>query len=350
LLNSTSNPRLGGCTLGGAIAVTAYINNAVTVVHAPLGCVHQTFSMYHAMLANASITSMPVFITSNLTDNDIIFGGEQALRNALDSAASRNPELILVISSCIPETIGDNCDAVCKAHPASEKIIYIPTSGFLGGKAKDGENMALVAIAKTIMKSEAIPLTAALIGEKNLESEIEENYQEVTRLLRLLGIRIIVRFCHNIGKEEMKNLGKASFFIARDNRVSDAGKQISSLFQRPLVEKYPSGLAGEIRFLREAGKACNLSDEIIEKAIITETKIQNDILNEFQELRGMKICIRDEPFEGTYDVAKEVMERLDITESLDGRDAKLPFYLPVGIAGIQKMLYLWRREKRKESR
>jgi len=348
LLNSTSNPRLGGCTLGGAIAVTAYVNNAVTVVHAPLGCVHQTFSMYHAMLANASITSIPVIITSNLTDNDVIFGGERALRNALDSAASRNTELIFVISSCIPETIGDNCDAICKTHPESQKIIYIPTSGFLGGKAKDGENMALVTIAKTIEASEAIPLTAALIGEKNLESEIEENYQEVSRLLGLLGIRIIVRFCHHIGREEMNNLGKASFFIARDNRVSEAGKQISAHFHRPLVEEYPSGLAGEIRFLREAGNACNLSEEIIEEAIRTETKIQNEMLEEFEELRGMKICIRDEPFEGTYAVAKEVMERLEITDSLEGRDAKLPFYLPIGVAGIRKMLYLWRREKRKE--
>jgi len=28
-------------------------------------------------------------------------------------------------------------------------------------------------------------------------------------------------------------------------------------------------------------------------------------------------------------------------------EIKLPFYLPVGLSGVLKMLYLWRREKRR---
>jgi len=283
-----------------------------------------------------------------MTDNDIIFGGEKALEKTLDFAASKNPEIIFVIPSCVPETIGDDSESVCKYHHYAEKIIYIPTSGFLNGKAKDGENLALITIAKTVKKSNTIPFTAALIGEKNLESEIEENYQEITRLLSLLGIRIIIRFCHNIGKDDLINLGKASLFICRDERVYNAGEEISSYFGRPLVKGYPTGLDGELQFLREVGAACEISPDIVENAVQLEMNIQNKMLSRFQELKGMEICIRDEPFEGTYAVAKEVMKRLGIIESPNGCIVKLPFYLPVGVAGIEKMLYLWRREKRKE--
>ncbi|HJJ49841.1 MAG TPA: oxidoreductase [Methanocorpusculum sp.] len=341
-----SESRLGGCTLGGAIAVTAYIKNAITVVHAPKGCVHQTFSMYHAMLANESIPSIPTFVTSNLTDREVIFGGETALSDALDKATEKNPELILVISSCIPETIGDDCFAVCNSHKNADKIIYIPTSGFLGGKAEDGENTALISIAKSIKKQNIKPMTVAIIGEKNLESEIEENFKEISRLLKLLGITIIIRYCHAITKDEMRALGEAAFFISRDERVERAGTEIAKQFGRPLVQGYPSGLSSEIQFLKDCGRACNLSTESIRIAVETELNLQNEMLNEFKELRGLAIHISDEPFEGTYAVAKEVMERLNIREEIGGREVKLPFYLPVGIAGIRKMLYLWRREKR----
>ena len=328
------------------MAVTAYIKNAVTVVHAPKGCVHQILSMYHAMLANETIPSIPVFVTSGLTDREVIFGGETALHDALNKAAERNPELILVISSCIPETIGDDCQAVCSSHKDASKIIYIPTSGFLGGKFEDGENTALISIAKSIPKQQAIPMTVAIIGEKNLESEIEENFKEISRLLKLLNITVIIRYCHAITKEEMQTLGRASFFISRDERVERAGKEIAKQFGRPLVQGYPSGLSGEIQFLKDCGRACGLSEETISKAVKIEQNLQNEMLNEFKELEDLTIHISDEPFEGTRAVAKEVMENLHIREEIGGREVKLPFYLPVGIAGIRKMLYLWRREKR----
>ena len=298
------------------------------------------------MLANETIPSVPTFITSDITDKEVIFGGEAALHDALNKAAEKNPELILVISSCVPETIGDDCQAVCSAHKDAERIIYIPTSGFLGGKSEDGENTALICIAKSIRKQNPIPMTVAIIGEKNLESEIEENFREISRLLKLLGITVILRYCHSVTKDEIQTLGKATFFISRDERVKRAGVEIARQFGRPLVQGYPSGLSDEIRFLKACGQACNLPEDVISDAVETEQNLQNEMLEDFKELEGLSIHISDEPFEGTYAVAKEVMGRLHIREASGGREVKLPFYLPVGVAGIRKMLYLWRREKR----
>ena len=344
---SISEKRLGGCALGGSLAVTSFIRDGITIIHSPQGCAHQMFSAYHAMAADSDTFSIPKVIVSNITNREVIFGGEEALLEALDRADAENPALISVVTSCVPETIGDDVEGVCASHAAADKIVYVPASGFLGGSSQDGENIALISISKLVSPSEIVPRTAVIIGEKNLESEVEENYAEVCRLLSRLGISVSLRFCRNISAADIIKLGTADFFIIRDERVEEAGRTIAENFGRPYVSSFPSGLSGCIRFLREAGLACGISEAEIEDAVSAEEVYQAEQLSIFKELSGMKVSLGFEPFAGCHAVAREAMQRLNIHEAADGMEIKLPFYLPVGLSGVLKMLYLWRREKRK---
>ncbi|MDO5846508.1 MAG: nitrogenase component 1 [Methanocorpusculum sp.] len=338
---------MAGCTLGGALSVTTFLRDAVTVVHAPQGCAHQTVSMLHALMADAGIERPCDILVSGLTDRDVIFGGEECLFRALTAADAKHPNLIVVVTSCVPETIGDDCRAVCSGHPAAERIIYIPTSGFLGGSAKDGENAALKGLAALAKEAPPIPGRVAVIGEKNLESEVEENFAEVKRLLDRLGLSVAVRFCRNIAAADIPKLAEAVCFIVRDDEARDAGEAIARRFGRPLVPEFPRGLSGSIAFLRDAGRAAGCSAEVIEAAVSAEEAYQAEMLKPFAELSGTKISLGIEPFAGTFAVAREAMARLNITEAADGMPVKLPFFLPVGVSGTLKMLYLWRREKRR---
>ena len=305
------------------------------------------FSAYHAMAADSDTFSIPKVIVSNITNREVIFGGEEALLEALDRADAKNPALISVVTSCVPETIGDDVEGVCASHAAADKIVYVPASGFLGGSSQDGENIALISISKRVSPSEIVPRTAVIIGEKNLESEVEENYAEVCRLLSRLGISVSLRFCRNISAADIIKLGTADFFIIRDERVEEAGRTIAENFGRPYVSSFPSGLSGCVRFIREAGLACGISEAEIEDAVSAEEDYQAEQLSIFKELSGMKVSLGFEPFAGCHAVAREAMQRLNIHEAADGMEIKLPFYLPVGLSGVLKMLYLWRREKRK---
>ena len=344
---SISEKRLGGCALGGSLAVTSFIRDGITIIHSPQGCAHQMFSAYHAMAADSDTFSIPKVIVSNITNREVIFGGEEALLEALDRADAKNPALISVVTSCVPETIGDDVEGVCASHAAADKIVYVPASGFLGGSSQDGENIALISISKRVSPSEIVPRTAVIIGEKNLESEVEENYAEVCRLLSRLGISVSLRFCRNISAADIIKLGTADFFIIRDERVEEAGRTIAENFGRPYVSSFPSGLSGCVRFIREAGLACGISEAEIEDAVSAEEAYQAEQLSIFKELSGMKVSLGFEPFAGCHAVAREAMQRLNIHETADGMEIKLPFYLPVGLSGVLKMLYLWRREKRK---
>lgn len=353
MTDNISEERLAGCALGGALAVTAFISDAVTVIHAPKGCAHQAFSMFHALMADANLARVPPILVSNMGDREVIFGGEEALRNAISKAATtatavtaRAPQLIAVVTSCVPETIGDDVEGVCSTHAEAERIVYIPASGFLGGSSETGENIALVSLAKRIEQKPPVQRTAAIIGEKNLETEVEENYAEVVRLLARLSITVILRFCRNITPVDMEKLGEAQFFIFRDERVERAGKAIAKQFNRPYVSEFPRGLSGCIRFLEESGSAAGIPDAEIKAAVLAEEEYQAEQLSKFKELAGMSLSLGYEPFAGCHKVAREAMERLSILESADGVPANLPFYLPVGLSGVLKMMYLWRRGKR----
>ena len=309
---SISEKRLGGCALGGSLAVTSFIRDGITIIHSPQGCAHQMFSAYHAMAADSDTFSIPKVIVSNITNREVIFGGEEALLEALDRADAKNPALISVVTSCVPETIGDDVEGVCASHAAADKIVYVPASGFLGGSSQDGENIALISISKRVSPSEIVPRTAVIIGEKNLESEVEENYAEVCRLLSRLGISVSLRFCRNISAADIIKLGTADFFIIRDERVEEAGRTIAENFGRPYVSSFPSGLSGCVRFIREAGLACGISEAEIEDAVSAEEAYQAEQLSIFKELSGMKVSLGFEPFAGCHAVAREAMQRLNI--------------------------------------
>ncbi|MDO5843825.1 MAG: nitrogenase component 1 [Methanocorpusculum sp.] len=334
---------MAGCTLTGALSVSSFIKNAVTVIHAPFGCAHQVFSMLHAMINDSELTLAPQIIVSNLSDRDVIFGGEECLAKALDKAALKNPDLIILVTSCVPETIGDDCQAVVNEHPARQKIIYIPTSGFLGGCAKDGENACLIGLAKLAPHALPAEKTVALVGEKNLETEVEENYAEVKRLLDRLGVTVTTRFCRNSSVDDLKKISSVSCFILRDERCAAAGKFLSEKFDRPVVSEFPRGLAGCIDFLKSVGSACGISQNLIDEAVFDEEKYQALALAKFEKLRDKKIYLGAEPFDGTFEIAREAIKKLGMEESMDGAEIKLPFYLPVGVSGTVKMLNLWKR-------
>ncbi len=141
----TDISRSEGCTLTGVLSVTGFLEDAVTVIHGPSGCAHHNASLLHASLAEIDAADLPVLISSSLSEEEVIFGGEGALAHALDIAASLDPDLICVISTCIADTIGDDCAALCR-QKREMPVVYIPGAGFLGGGFSEGIRNALMSL------------------------------------------------------------------------------------------------------------------------------------------------------------------------------------------------------------
>ena len=236
--------RFGGCTLTGALSVTTQVKDSVTIIHGPKGCTHHNFSLLHATVSDNDGVTIPDLISTGLSESDIIYGGEGALERTLDAVAGPDVGGIFVLSTCIVDTIGDDVAAVCRKDQGVP-VLPVPSGGFLGGTFRNGVNNALNAIADT-----AEPCSKGfcvnLIGEKNLEYEVEENYAEVTRLLTALGIPVNLRFVRDCSMTDITRLGAARLNILRDNELLCVGERLYQRFGTSFIPSFPTGLAGTI--------------------------------------------------------------------------------------------------------
>ena len=218
-------------------------------------------------------------------------------------------------------------------------MIRVPTSGFLGGTFQGGLNNALCAIAGLALPC-GKELCVNIIGEKNLEYEVEENYAEVARLLALLGVPVNLRYIRNCDMHAIRRLGAAQLNILRDGELKPTGEFLKQRFGTPYLISYPIGLDGTIRFLESVGMMCGIDSAM---AACGEQARQDTTLLDFGDLAGEKVRF---PLPGTspesFRVAGEIAGRLDLRVGPGGREVPVPMDPPVGSTGVRRLLHRWR--------
>ncbi|MFA6224831.1 MAG: nitrogenase component 1 [Methanoregula sp.] len=333
--------RFGGCTLTGALSVTTHVRNTASIVHGPKGCTHHNFSLLHATGLDNETVTLPALVSTALCESDIVFGGEGALLRTLEAVAERDVDAIFVLSTCIVDTIGDDVAAIC-GREYGVPVVVVPTAGFLGGTFQNGVVNALCAIAEA---AEPCPVNNCvnIIGEKNLEYEIEENYAEVVRLLGTLGIPVNLRFVHDITFDEIGTLGAARLNILREPALMPVGNYLKQRFGTPFIPSFPFGLSGTLSFVESVAETFGIdSSHAVEK----EHLFQSDTLAGFSDLTGMTASF--DPAMSDPDgvnSSSEVAEALQIHVKNPGTSGiPLDPGTPVGTSGVRRMLHHWRRQ------
>ena len=333
--------RFGGCTLTGALSVTTHIRNTVSIVHGPKGCTHHNFSLLHATGLDNEAVTLPALVSTALCESDIVFGGEGALLRTLDAVAECDLDAIFVLSTCIVDTIGDDVAAIC-SREYGVPVVIVPTAGFLGGTFQNGVANALCAIAGTAEPCQ-VNDCVNIIGEKNLEYEVEENYEEVIRLLDMLGIPVNIRYVHDIGFDEIGSLGAARLNILREPALMPVGNYLTERFGTPFIPSFPLGLSGTLSFVEAVAGTFGIdSSRVVEK----ERLLQRDTLDGFSDLNGMVATFdpaTSDP-EGMSS-SSEVAEAVRIRMKKPGTSGvSLGPGTPVGTTGVRRMLHRWRRQ------
>jgi nitrogenase molybdenum-iron protein alpha/beta subunit len=332
-----NSSRSEGCTLTGALSVTTAITDGITLIHGPEGCAHHNSSLLHALLIDSGRLFAPAILSTSLTETEVIFGGEEALEKTISRAATSEPGVICVLTSCVSAAIGDDVRAVCKDF-SYLPVVVVPTGGFLGGGFSQGVEEALIALSDFgEIGDESGSVT--LIGEKNLEYEVEANYQEVSRLLSLLGVSIELRFVRNISMMEMKKLGSSSVNILRDPSLIRVGNFLESQFDIPFIPSFPVGLEETLGFLETIGSILGIDTR---SAAAVERENQRRLIGSFHNLRGKVLSSGSN---GTPDqpLFKEIQQIFDISFEDHGKPVPIPDPLPVGTSGLSRMLHRWRR-------
>jgi nitrogenase molybdenum-cofactor synthesis protein NifE len=173
------------CAFCGSRVVLYPIADAVHLVHGPIGCAAYNWDIRGALSSGPQMHRNS--FSTDLSEKEVIFGGEKKLRAALDELiATYKPKAAFVYSTCIVGLIGDDVSAICKA--ASERhgipVIPVDSPGFKGTK-KLGYQAACDSISKLIGTgdiSKVGPLSINLLGEFNIAGEawmIREYFEKI---------------------------------------------------------------------------------------------------------------------------------------------------------------------------
>jgi len=189
----TPGATTGGCAFEGAqISLFPYAD-AAHLVHGPLTCLGASWE------TRATKTSWPgrdltqMGFTTAITNNDVIFGGEEKLAAAIDYLILHYaPQAVFVYATCVTALIGDDLDAVCKSAAARHGLPIVPVHapGFVGSKnlgSRLGGEAVLKHLIGTLEPPETTPFDINLIGEYNVTGDM----WQYTPLLEELGIRIL---------------------------------------------------------------------------------------------------------------------------------------------------------------
>ncbi|MBP1927659.1 nitrogenase molybdenum-iron protein alpha/beta subunit [Methanolinea mesophila] len=339
-----SSSRSEGCTLTGALSITTAVRDAVSIIHGPRGCAHHNFSLFHTVAVDRG-RPPPRILSSMVTEKDVVFGGEEALERALHRAVQMDPACIFVLTSCVADTIGDDTAMVCR-EDRPVPVVHIPTSGFLGGGFHDGERNALIALAT--MEDHGRPAREGpggitLVGEKNLEYEVDQNYAEIVRLLSLLGVEVRLRFVREIDSREVGLLGRGSLNILRETGLTPVGEALEVRFGTPFISSFPLGLEGTLVFLSQVAES---EGKTADPALEKEKRRQRALVEEFGDIRGRSVRLEGVTDPGEQEAVRELAELFDLSVDERGASLPLPSPFPAGTSGVRRVLHRWRARTR----
>ncbi|MFP4071370.1 MAG: nitrogenase molybdenum-iron protein alpha chain [Desulfovibrionales bacterium] len=174
-----------GCTYAGCKGVIlGPTRDIVNITHGPIGC------GFYSWLTRRNQTEppteqdenyMPYCFSTDMNENDIVFGGEKKLKAAIREAYELfKPKAIAVFSTCPVGLIGDDVNAVAKEmkeklkeeYGADTNVFAFSCEGYKGVSQSAGHHIANNQIFKHVVGTkDTVPdgkYTINLLGEYNI--------------------------------------------------------------------------------------------------------------------------------------------------------------------------------------
>ncbi|WP_208599044.1 nitrogenase molybdenum-iron protein alpha chain [Desulfonatronum thioautotrophicum] len=198
-----------GCTYAGCKGVIlGPTRDIVNITHGPIGCGFYSWltrrNQTHTE-TDAEENFMTYAFSTDMNENDIVFGGEKKLKQAIQEAYELfNPKAIAVFSTCPVGLIGDDVHAVSKEmkEKLGINIFGFSCEGYKGVSQSAGHHIANNQIFKHVVGTEG----AVKVGEFKInllgEYNIGGDGFEIDRILDACGITVVSTFSGNSTYEQ----------------------------------------------------------------------------------------------------------------------------------------------------
>ena len=287
----------GACPEMMPICNSALLEGNVVIAHSPPGCSGMLHMINIFKKVGRKTRGLPVesvkSISTNLGENEVVYGGAAELENAIREAARRyNPPVITVITSCASGIIGDDVDAVVnRVQPEiSATIIPMHCEGFRSAAVATGYDAFLYGLLKVIEEPKVKKKDTLLVV--NPLSISRHNEVEIDRLLGKAGIKTnwFPLFT------DFKNIRTASEAAGATSLCSLMSnyffRELEKLYNIPFAEPpMPVGIEYTDAWLRSSARLIGKEKEIENVIQEEHARIQPQIDAIRKELEGKRAYI-----------------------------------------------------------
>lgn len=274
----TESPR-GNCVLGGINAVLSAVDKVCPIYHAGPGCCMQTSAGESGQAGSRtphflSSVSIP---SSNMLEREVVFGGVDKLRSTIAGAVEIiDADAYFVLTGCTAGIIGDDIKSITNEFIEKGDQVYpIETPGFAGDSYL-GFEVAFQAFLDYIVEKE-IPTQKNLVNLFGIMPYHDPfwsgNLEEITRILRKLGLQVNTFFTEHQGIETIRtSSGAALNIIVNPWLLKSASKEYEEQFGVPYlrIPGLPIGATDTSLFIRQLGEKMKLDNDLVERVINEE--------------------------------------------------------------------------------
>jgi nitrogenase molybdenum-iron protein beta chain len=265
------------CALGAFQTVLA-IKDAVPVVHSGPGCIYKLGNATGMQNGGQFIgpLSPNMVPCSNISNSEVVFGGEEKLRNLIETSQKViKGDLFVVLNGCAPALVGDDLNEVVGSFRNSEKsVVFADTTGFLGNNVFGHERILEAIIDQFIKPVKAVnqKLVNLFVTIPVYDPFWYGTINDVKSLVEQLGLEVNVIFGtgRDRGVESLRKIPEAGFNIVISPwwnlgvAESLRNKFGTPYFHYPVL---PIGPTETGRFLRSLAAHAGIGADAVERII-----------------------------------------------------------------------------------
>ncbi|QIB67973.1 hydrogenase [Aminipila butyrica] len=282
-----------GCAIGAVNSVAA-IPRGIPIANCGPGCADKQYFMlsFSNGFQGAGYSGGGALPSSNIGENEIVFGGQNKLDDLIKSALKiMDGDLFVVLTGCAGELIGDDVGAVVKGY--QEKgypVVYAEAAGFKGNNLI-GHEIVVKAIIDQYVGDYNGEKEKGLI---NLWFEVpyfhtnwRGDYIEIKRILEGAGFKVQVLFGSEAkGPDEWKGIPKAQFNLVVSPWVGlETAEHLKEKYDQPFlhIPIIPIGEEATTAFVRKVVDFAGIDKEKSEAFIEEEAARYYYFLEHFSE-------------------------------------------------------------------
>ncbi len=213
----------GCCFAGCKGVVIGPIGDMVHIVHGPIGCAFYSWNTRRNLFTPRADGKnyLPYCFSTDMQDQDVIFGGEKKLRQAIKEAHEIfKPKAISVHATCPVGLIGDDVQSVARqmSEELGVEVLAFNCEGYKGVSQSGGHHIANNKLFERVVGTDDTEPEAKfkvnILGEYNIGGDA----WEIERVFEKCGINVISTFSGNGSIEEMRKAHNAELNLVMCHR------------------------------------------------------------------------------------------------------------------------------------